>query len=76
MWFSNKKVLRTYTTVHAQNVYAHVEDVGGWRKVKTGNADGVTNLGVLLNTARNHDRNVTVFVDEDDNNRITHAYML
>ena len=71
MWYT-KKILRTYATSGSQVAYAYIESVG-WRRVKTGAANGVTNVFMMLNTARAHNMVVVVYVDAT--NFITRAYL-
>jgi hypothetical protein len=71
MWHT-KKILRTYATPASQVAYAYIDGVG-WRRVKTGAADGVTNVFMMLNAARAHDKVAVVYVDAS--NFITAAYL-
>lgn len=64
---SNKAVDRIFTTYHSQNCWAYLNGVG-WRKVLTGNADGVTNVHVALTAGRANGRTVTVVTDAGDAN--------
>ena len=61
-WRNNKAVLQTYATYHSQNAWAYIQDLG-WRKIETGNADGVTNTFIALCEARANNRNVNVYAD-------------
>ncbi len=70
-WHSNKSVFRTYATYHSQNSWANIEDLG-WRKISTGNADGVTNTFIALCEARANSRKVNVYAD---GNNIYRAYL-
>ncbi len=74
MLYTNKKVLATYAHATGQWGFARVEGID-WRQITRGSADGVTNLFMLLNTARSKDRTVHVQVD-DATNQITAAYMV
>ena len=62
MWNTNKKVTRTFTSHHSQNCYAIISTISGWKKVKTGKADGVTNVFATLNTAHANNRTVDVYI--------------
>ena len=73
MWHNNKLVFTTYSSHHSQNSWANVEGLG-WRKVKTGATDGVTNLYMMFNAAKGSGRRINCFVDT--NNEITIAYLL
>jgi hypothetical protein len=72
-WQYNKKVLATFTYNGAQWAWANIDTVG-WRRIKDGAADGVTNLHVLLNAACANGR--PVHVDIDASNLITTAYLV
>jgi immune inhibitor A len=72
-WQYNKKVLATFTYSGQQWAWANIDTVG-WRRIKDGAGDGVTNLHVLLNTACAHGR--LVHVDIDAANLITTAYLI
>ena len=71
MWSNGKTVMQVYTTHHSQNIWANVQDVG-WRKIRTGATDGVTNLFGLLSAAKANGRTVNIFVVND---LIERAYM-
>jgi len=73
MWHNNKLVLATYIHHTTQWSWANLDGLG-WRRIKDGAADGVTNLTILLNSARASGRRVNVFIDT--NNLITTAYLL
>ena len=74
MWNYNKKVNATFVHHTSQVAWADIQDLG-WRQIKGGTADGVTNLIVLLSTAKANDRLVHVFIDAADN-KIATAYMI
>ena len=61
----NKTITRVFTTYHSQNNWAYLSGVG-WRKVKTGNADGCTNVHVALTAGRANGKVVTVITDTPD----------
>ncbi|MEM8823711.1 MAG: hypothetical protein AAGF30_08895 [Pseudomonadota bacterium] len=62
---SNKSVSRVFTTYHSQNNWAYLSGVG-WKKVKTGNADGSTNVFVALVAGRANGKVVTAVTDGAD----------
>lgn len=75
--YSNLTVNLTYVSNDSQNAWAYLSGAGiaaGWRKIKTGAADGVTNVFILLNTAQSSGKKV--IVDIDATNLITYAYLL
>ena len=73
-WQYNKKVLATLTFHGAQTAWANLDGGTGWKQIKSGRPDGVTNLTVLLNSAHANGR--TVHVDLDSAGLITTAYMI
>ncbi|MDQ1282887.1 MAG: hypothetical protein QG666_677, partial [Euryarchaeota archaeon] len=61
----------------SQNAWAYLSGTGitaGWRKIKTGAADGVTNVFILLSAAQSSGKKVNA--DIDAGNLITCAYLL
>ncbi|MEL6103891.1 MAG: peptidase M6 [Pseudomonadota bacterium] len=62
---SNKTVSRIFTTYHSQNNWAYLSGIG-WKKVKTGNADGSTNCHIALTAGRANGKVVTVITDGAD----------
>lgn len=71
MWTNSVSVSQTYSTHHAENSWAYLSGTG-WRKIKTGSSDGVTNTFVLLCAAKANGRNVNVYIVDD---LIERAYM-
>lgn len=61
-WYSNRLVLYTFCSYHTQNCWAWIEGLG-WRKIVTGNADGVTNLFALFCDAQANGKRVTAYAD-------------
>lgn len=61
-WHNNMTVNRTYTSYHSQNAWAYLNTIG-WRKIKTGKPDGVTNTFTALCEAKANNRNVHVLMD-------------
>ena len=72
MNFSNKKVLRTFSSPHSKNVYGNIETLG-WKKVAQNSTDGVTNMAIILNAACANNRTVTGTIDAS--NQISILYM-
>jgi hypothetical protein len=70
MWTNVNQV---YSTNHSQNSWAHLAGTNAWHKILTGAADGVTNVFVVLATARASNRQVYVVLDANKN--ITAVYM-
>jgi len=71
MWSNNQTVVQTYATFHSENVWGKVNGIG-WRKIKTGNKDGCTNIFVLLCAAKANNRTINVYIVD---NVIERAYM-
>ena len=71
MWINNRTVTRTYTTHNGQNCWAIISGVSGWKKVKTGAADGVTNVFVALCDARANGRRVDIYLASNVIERVT-----
>jgi hypothetical protein len=71
MWYNNKTVTRTYTSKDSQNCYAIISGISGWKKIKTGAADGVTNVFVILCAAKANSRPVDVYLVSNQIERAT-----
>ena len=65
MWHNNVKVQHYYVTAGEQSAFAIIQDLNGWKRVRTGSPDSVSNIGRLLSTAKAHGRSVRVFIDND-----------
>ena len=65
MWNNNKTVSRTYTSKDSQNCYAILSGIAGWKKIKTGNEHGVSNVFHALNAARAGGKTVDVYIVND-----------
>lgn len=61
-WLYNQRITATYAHHTEQFAWVHVEGLG-WRRVKEGAADGVSNLFDMCNEAVAHSRTVHVSVD-------------
>ena len=70
---NNKTVSRIFTTFHSQNCWTYLAGLG-WKKVQTGNADGCTNVHLVLTSARGNGKLVTVVTDSGDT-RVEQVYM-
>ena len=71
MWYNNKTVERTYTTNDSQNAWAIISGISGWKKIKSGATDGVTNTFMLLSTAKANGRQVDVYIVNNQIERAT-----
>lgn len=63
-WHHNKSIQRVFTSHHSENCWAYVDGIG-WRKVKTGSADGTTNMFLSLSTARATNRPVNIYIEDN-----------
>lgn len=72
MNFSNKKVLRTFSSPHSKNVWGQIESIG-WKKVAQNSNDGVTNMALILNAARANNKTVSGTIDAS--NQISILYL-
>ena len=72
-WHYNKKVLGTFVHNTTQYSYANIESLG-WRRIRPGAPDGVTNLSVALAAAVANSRKVHVSVDSGG--MITTMYLI
>ena len=72
MNFNNKKILRTFTSPHSKNVWAYIDTIG-WRKVGQESTDGVTNMAIVINSARAHNMPVSGYINPSTN-MIAHLY--
>lgn len=73
MWETNKDVQHFYATHNAQQVWAILSGVSGWKRVSPDSPDGVANVAALLRTAKTHGRKVSVYLDSD---KISRAMMV
>jgi len=65
--YSNVSVSSIFASYHSQNCWIYLAGVG-WKKVRTGNADGVTNVHLVLTAARANARLVTAITDAGNAN--------
>ncbi len=61
-WHYNKSVRYTYAHHTTQAVWAYI-DILGWRRIKSGAADGVTNMFAVCCEAAANNRKVHVYAD-------------
>lgn len=62
VWHYNKVVRLTFASYHSQNAWAFIDGLG-WRKIKPGASDGVTNMFVGLCEAVANNKKVHVYLD-------------
>ena len=65
MWYNNRSVSNTYSSEHSQNAWAIISGIAGWKRIKPGAGDGVTNVFLMLCSARANGRNVNVYIVSD-----------
>lgn len=65
MWHNNKTVVATHTKDGTRMAWAIISGIPGWKRIRTTSPDGVTNLHLLLSTARANNRPVDVYIDND-----------
>lgn len=70
MWHNNKTVTRTYSSKDSQNCHAIISGISGWKKIKTGSTDGVSNVFTALNAARAGGKTVDVYIVSDQIERV------
>ncbi|MET1086759.1 MAG: hypothetical protein ABWY04_06515 [Arthrobacter sp.] len=70
MWTTVNQI---FTTHHSQNAWANLALDGAWHKVLPNAADGVTNVHLLLATAKANSKQVFVVLDAAKN--ITQVYL-
>lgn len=61
-WLYNKKVLSTYAHYTSQFAWVNIESVG-WRRIKEGAADGVTNILTASCEALANNRQIHAYID-------------
>jgi immune inhibitor A len=62
-WHNDCKVLQTFASADAQNAWANIEGLG-WRRMKPGAADGVTNLFQVFTAAQAGGCTVSAAIDQ------------
>lgn len=72
-WHNDKQIDMTFCSRDAQNAWALINGVG-WKRIKTGATDGVTNVFVALNAAKANARPVSVF-ENDTDHLLEQAYL-
>lgn len=64
---------QVYCSRDSQNAWAHLALDNAWHKILPGSPDGVTNVFMILTTAKGNNRQAYVVLDAPKN--ITAAYM-
>lgn len=76
-WQTNRKVSYVYAAYPSMVVYAIIEGVSGWLRVRPESPDGVSNVRTVLELAKAFDRRVHAYVRNINNvNYITNVYLL
>ncbi len=71
MWHNNRLVNRTYSTSGTQVAFAIINGVaGGWKRIRPGASDGVSNILTLLSQAKANNRRVNVFINGNQIQRV------
>lgn len=65
MWHNDKSVQWAHCKSGSQAAWAMIEDINGWKRIRTGAPDGVTNLYAMLTIAKANNRKVDVFIKND-----------
>ncbi len=65
MWYNNRTVSWTHSKTGSQQAWAIISGLSGWKRIRTGYADGVTNIYGLLNIAKANGRRVDVYVQNN-----------
>jgi hypothetical protein len=73
MWENNRDVRHVFATAGTQQAWAILDGVSGWKRVRAGSPDGVSNVAQVLTTAKTRGRKVNAFIQ---NNQIERALML
>jgi uncharacterized protein YbjT (DUF2867 family) len=64
---------QVFASRDGQNAWAHLAMDNAWHKILPGAADGVTNVFLILTTAKGNNKQVYIVLDASKN--ITAAYM-
>lgn len=70
MW---SQINQIFTSHHGQNAWAHLAVDNAWHKILPNAPDGVTNVHLVLSTARANGKQVYVILDAAKN--ITQVYL-
>jgi hypothetical protein len=62
MWTYNKTVIRTHAKSGSRMAWAIIDGISGYKRIRPTSPDGVTNLHLLLSTARANNRRVDVYI--------------
>lgn len=65
MWYNNKSVIRTHSKNGSKLAYAIINGVSGWKRIRPTSTDGVTNIFMILSTARANGRKVDVYIKDN-----------
>jgi hypothetical protein len=59
----NKSVTRTHSKNGTKMAWAIINGISGWKKIRPTCVDGVSNILLILATAKANGRNVDVFIN-------------
>lgn len=71
MWHNSKTVQWVHSKNGSQACWAIVEGLNGWKRVKTGSTDGVTNIYLTLCMAKSNGKKVNVYINGDTIEQVT-----
>jgi hypothetical protein len=66
---------QVYASRDAQNAWAHLAATNAWHRILTGSADGVTNVHLILTSAKASGKQAYVVLDTSTSKNITAAYL-
>jgi hypothetical protein len=65
MWHNNVTITRTHAKNGSQMCWAIVSGVAGWKRIKAGAPDGVSNVFEILSVALANGRAVDVYIRDN-----------
>ncbi len=63
-WINNATIRYTYAVYTSQSAWAYIDGIG-WRRIRTGSPDGVSNLFAICCQAQVSGRKVNVYIDNN-----------
>lgn len=71
MWHNNKTVSLTHSKKGSQQAWAYFSGMSGWKRIRTGAADGVSNIYFTLCQAKANGRKVDVYLNGNNVEQVT-----
>ncbi len=62
MWYNDKAVIRTHSKNGSRMAWAIIEGISGYKRIRPTSNDGVTNVFLILSTARANNRRADVYI--------------